>query len=359
MTRIYLDHAATTPLRPEAREAMLRGFELWANPSSPHAEGRAARAALEDARERVKAALQWDGELIFTSGASEAAALALNRSRGGRRLVSAVEHDAVLRAAPDATVLPVGADGALDLEVLRRELNASDTPIVAVQTINSETGNLQDFCEVCDLIDEAGGLSVIDASQGAGKYRFRYPASMVIVSAHKFGGPIGIGALLVSDYALLEPVGGHERGYRRGTENLPGALGMAAALEAGGEPYMGWDCHTLMEQFAAEVRAMGGTWFADRLAAPTGYIHAVAMPGLSGKAQLMRFDLAGISVSQGSACSSGSLHSSHVLRAMGVPEEEAQRTIRVSFGWNTTRDEVERFCEAWLSMARRAGERAA
>src|SRR5690554_8195739 len=113
MSRIYLDHAATTPLRPEAREAMMRGFDSWANPSSPHAEGRAARAALEDARERVKAALQWDGELIFTSGASEAAALALNRSRGGRRLVSAVEHGAVPRAAPDAAVLPVGADGAV------------------------------------------------------------------------------------------------------------------------------------------------------------------------------------------------------------------------------------------------------
>lgn len=359
MNRIYLDHAATTPLRPEAREAMLRGFELWANPSSPHAEGRAARAALENARERIKAALQWDGELIFTSGASEAAALALNRARGGRRMVSAVEHDAVLRAAPDATVLPVGPDGAVDLEVLQRELAASDTPIVAVQTINSETGNLQDFCEIADLVDEAGGMSIIDASQGAGKYRFRYPASMVILSAHKFGGPIGIGALLVSDYALLDPVGGHERGYRRGTENLPGALGMAAALEAGGEPYLNWDCHGLIERFAAEVRTIGGTWFGDRLEAPTGYIHAVAMPGLSGKAQLMRFDLAGISVSQGSACSSGSLHSSHVLQAMGVPEEEAQRTIRISFGWNTTREEVERFCEAWLAMARQAAERVA
>src|SRR5690606_2531048 len=237
MTRIYLDHAATTPLRPEAREAMLRGFEIWANPSSPHADGRAARAALEDARARVKAALNWDGEVIFTSGASEAAALALNRARGGARLVSAVERDAMLRAAPDATVIPVTSDGAVDLGVLRRELAVSDKPIVGIQTINSETGNLQDFCEIADIVDEAGGLSVIDASQGAGKFRFRYPASMVIVSAHKFGGPIGIGALLLSDYALLEPVGGHERGYRRGTENLPGALGMAAALEAGGEPY--------------------------------------------------------------------------------------------------------------------------
>ena len=360
MSRIYLDHAATSPLRPEAREAMLRGFEIWANPSSPHAEGRAARAALEDARERVKAALNWrDGELIFTSGASEAAALALGRARGGRRMVSAVEHDAVLRAAPDATVLPVGADGALDLAVLERELAAGDAPVVAVQTINSETGNCQDFCEVADMVEEAGGIHIVDASQGAGKLNFKYYTNMVIVSAHKFGGPVGIGALLVHDFDLLEPSGGHERGYRRGTENLPGALGMAAALEAGGEPYLNLDDHGLMTQFAAEVRALGGTWFADRLDAPTGFIHAVAMPGLSGKAQLMRFDLAGISVSLGSACSSGSLHASHVLKAMGVPDEEAERTIRVSFGWNTTRDEVERFCEVWLAMAREAAERAA
>jgi cysteine desulfurase len=359
MSRIYLDHAATTPLRPEAREAMLRGFEMWANPSSPHAEGRRARAALEDARERVKAALGWDGEVIFTSGASEAAAIALGRATGGRRMVSAVEHDSVLRAAPDATILPVGPDGALDLEVFARELEASDAPVVAVQIINSETGNQQDFCEIADMVDEVGGISIIDAAQAAGKYRFRYYSSMVIVSAHKFGVPIGVGALLVHDYGLLEPVGGHERGYRRGTENLPGVLGMAAALEAGGEPYGDLETHDLMEAFANEVRAVGGTWFDDRIDAPTGFIHAIAMPGLSGKAQLMRFDLRGISVSQGSACSSGSLHSSHVLKAMGVPDEEAERTIRVSLGWNTTREDVERFCEAWLAMAREGAERAA
>lgn len=358
MTRIYLDHAATTPLRPEAAEAIARGFEIWANPSSPHAEGRAARAALEDARARAKAALGWEGELIFTSGASEAAAIALGRARGGRRVVSAVEHDAILKISPEAAVLPVKPDGALDLDVLRRELLGDDRPIVAVQAINSETGNCQVFGEVSDIVDEAGGMYLIDASQAAGKYRLRYPSSMVVVSAHKFGGPIGVGALLVRDFALLEPSGGHERGYRRGTENLPAALGMAAALEAGGEPYMSWQSGDLMEEFAANVRAVGGTWFGDRLSAPTDYIHAVAMPGLSGKAQLMRLDLQGISVSQGSACSSGSLHASHVLRAMGVPDEEAERTIRISFGWNTRREEVQRFCEVWLDMARKTAERA-
>lgn len=350
--RIYLDHAATTPLRPEARAAMEEGFRLWANPSSPHAEGRKARALLEDARERIKRALGWEGELIFTSGASEAAALALGSARGGRRMVTAVEHDAVIMAAPGAVVLPVGGDGLVDLEVLAQALRGQDTPVVAVQSINSETGAGQDFPEVCDMVDDAGGMSIIDASQSAGKYRFRFHSSMVIVSAHKFGGPIGIGALLVSDYALLEPSGGHERGYRRGTENLPGALGMAAALEAGGESYLQEDVWDATDGFADDVRAAGGTWHADAFDRPTGHIHAIAMPALSATAQVLRFDMAGISVSQGSACSSGTMKRSRVLDALGVEPEVANRTIRVSLGWNTTRAEVERFRDVWLDMAR-------
>lgn len=329
---------------------MEEGFRLWANPSSPHAEGRKARALLEEARERIKAALAWEGELIFTSGASEAAALALGRARGGRRMVSAVEHDSVLQSAPGALVLPVQADGLVDPEALAQALEGEDTPVVAVQSINSETGAGQDFPEVCDMVDEAGGISIIDAAQSAAKYRFRFHSSMVIVSAHKFGGPVGIGALLLADWDLLEPSGGHERGYRRGTENLPGALGMAAALEAGGEPYLeqGWE---LLESLAQEVRALGGAWHADRFDRPTAYIHAIAMPGLSASAQVMRFDMAGISVSQGSACSSGSMRPSRVLEAVGIERELAERTIRVSLGWNTTRAEVQRFCEVWLQMA--------
>jgi len=331
---------------------MEEGFRLWANPSSPHAEGRKARAMLEDARERIKAALGWDGELIFTSGASEAAALALGQARGGRRMVSAVEHDSVIQAAPGAVVLPVGSDGLLDMDVLEQALRGQDTPVVAFQSINSETGAGQDFPEVCDIVDEAGGMSIVDASQSAGKFRFKFHSSMVIVSAHKFGGPIGIGALLLADWDLLEPTGGHERGYRRGTENVPGALGMAAALEAGGEPYMENGAWKLMEDFAAEVRGVGGTWHSDAFDRPTGYINAVAMPGLSAKAQVMRFDMAGISVSQGSACSSGTMKPSRVLEAMGVERDVAERTIRVSLGWNTTREEVQRFREVWLDMAR-------
>ncbi|WP_226700006.1 cysteine desulfurase family protein [Qipengyuania gaetbuli] len=348
--RIYLDHAATTPLRPEARAALEEGFALWANPSSPHAEGRKARAALEDARERVKRALGWLGEVIFTSGASEAAALALGHAQAGARLVSAVEHDAILKAAPDAERLPVRPNGALDLELLTEAVQR-ERPLVAVQQVNSETGNRQDLAAVAGLVHEAGGLLLADCAQSAGKMPLP-PCDMAIVSAHKFGGPIGIGALLVRDYAMLEPAGGQERGYRRGTENLPGALGMAAALEACGDPYLDPAILAPLDQLAQDCRDLGGTWLSDRLSDLTPYIRAIAMPKMSGSAQVMRFDMAGISVSQGSACSSGTMKTSHVLQAMQVEPEVADRTIRASFGWNTTAVEVERFSEVWLELAK-------
>ena len=329
---------------------MDEGFAIWANPSSPHAEGRKARAALEDARERIRAALGWNGELIFTSGASEAAALALHHAQAGARLVSAVEHDAVLQAVPDAERLPVGPDGALDLEVLREAVQR-ERPLVAVQQVNSETGNRQDMEAIGGLIDDAGGVLMADCAQSAGKMPLP-PCDMAVLSAHKFGGPIGIGALLVADYAMLRPTSGHERGYRRGTENLPGALGMAAAIEAAGDPYVAPDVLEPLDQLAREARASGGTWLSDRLSGPTSYIRAIAMPNMSATAQVMRFDMAGIAVSQGSACSSGTMKTSHVMEAMQVEPEIAANTIRVSVGWSTTRVEVERFAETWIELAK-------
>jgi len=369
MSRIYLDHAATTPLRPEAAEAMRRGFEIWANPSSPHAEGRKARAALEDARERVKTALGWDGEVIFTSGASEAAALAFNAaqvvgerfSRRGEQIVDRlaleIEHEAILQAAH--TPIGVNADGSYCRDSAEIDLITCYPAIMAVQHVNSETGNRQDIRSISPLAHEFDGLLLVDCAQSAGKFSFPIEADLAILSAHKFGGPIGVGALLVRDFAMLKPAGGQERGYRRGTENLPATLGMAAALETCAQPYIDPAVLAPLDDFAEEVRAVGGVWLSDQLSAPTPYIRAVAMPGLSGSAQLMRFDMLGISLSQGSACSSGTLHASHVLKAMGLDDDMASRTIRVSFGWNTTRAEVEHFCEAWLEMAREGAGRAA
>ena len=347
--RIYLDHAATTPLRPEAQAAMEEGHALWANPSSPHAEGRKARAALEDARERVKAALGWDGEVIFTSGASEGAALALGQAAAGARLVSAVEHDAIMQAAPTAERLQVRTDGALDLEILTEAVQR-ERPLVAVQHINSETGNRQDMSAISAIVRDAGGLLLADCAQSAGKLKLP-PCDMAIVSAHKFGGPVGVGALLVREYAMLEPSGGQERGYRRGTENLPGVLGMTAALEACGEPYFDPAVLTALDQLAGEVRSRGGVWLADIFSHPTPYVSALSMPGMGASAQVMRFDMAGVAVSQGSACSSGTMKVSRVLEAMQLDPAIAANTIRVSTGWPTTARELERFAENWTSLA--------
>ncbi|MXO60189.1 aminotransferase class V-fold PLP-dependent enzyme [Altererythrobacter salegens] len=359
MTRIYLDHAATTPLRPEAREAMLRGFDIWANPSSPHAEGRKARAALEDARERVKATLGWEGEVIFTGGATGAALIGLGCSQVERLCASTVEHDAVRRG--EGTLdfdLPVRSDGAVDTRLLPVALDDQPT-LVAVQQVNSETGNRQDLAAVSAGLAGKNAMLLVDCAQGAGKFALPREADMAIVSAHKFGGPIGVGALLVREYGLLFATGGQERGYRRGTENLPDILGMAAALEACNDPYIDPGVLEPLDAFAAEVRAIGGDWLSDRLSDPTPYIRALAMPNMTGTAQVMRFDMAGIDVSQGSACSSGTMKTSHVLKALGLGDDLAGRTIRVSFGWSTSRAEVERFCETWLAMAREAAEGAA
>lgn len=329
---------------------MQEGFAHWANASSPHSAGRRAKAMLEDARARVKAMLDWDGEVIFTSGASEAATLALTRAKAGARLVSAVEHDAILAAAPQAERLPVLPDGRVDPGILRSAVDL-ERPLVAIQTVNSETGAMQDMDEVAEIVHDAGGLLVADASQSAGRLPIPALADMVVVSAHKLGGPIGIGALLLRDFGLLEPSGGHERGYRRGTENMPAALGFAAALEAG-ERWLDPEVEDALALLLPEtVASGGGEMLADRLWQTVPHIAAIAMPGMSAQAQLMRFDMGGIAVSQGSACSSGTMKSSPVLKALGLDEDIAARTIRASFGWTTTRADVERFCEVWLELA--------
>nr|WP_086608021.1 aminotransferase class V-fold PLP-dependent enzyme [Erythrobacter donghaensis] len=349
--RVYLDHAATSPLRPEARAAMEEGFRLWANPSSPHAEGRRARAALEDARERIKRALGWEGELIFTSGASEALWIALNRAKAKRRIVSAVEHDAVFRAAPDATVIPIPPSGAEpDRDALAEALGEGEA-VFALQSLNSETGTQllhakwEHSLSLAWQVREAGGLLLADCSQSAGKMALP-EADMIVASAHKFGGPIGIGALLVRDFAMLEPGGGHERGYRHGTENLPGAMGMAAALDAGGlESWATSEAERLDFRQAIWAAGEGMT-----MGPQCSHIMAVAHPTMSAQALLIRLDGQGFAVSAGSACSSGTLKKSRVLDAFGVPDDVAARTIRVSLGWSTTPEELERFADAWASL---------
>ncbi len=356
MTRIYLDHAATTPIRPEAAEAVREGFAIWANPSSPHAEGRAARAALEEARGRIKAAFGWDGEVIFTSGASEALAIGLGRAKADRRLVSAVEHDAVFRAAPDAEILPLGTDdngcAQLDGDALAAALARPGRAIVAVQSVNSETGTVlipHEGTPALAQVRESGGLFLADCSQSAGRVPIP-DADMVVVSAHKLGGPIGIGALLVRDFAMLEPSGGHERGYRAGTENLPGALGFAAALEAGG--IESWPtCYPDRYDFKDLLDHNGEVL---RFGAQCSHVLAVASERISAAALVIKLDAMGFAISAGSACASGTLKQSRALAAFGVEPEVAARTVRVSVGWNTTLSELEAFADAWQEATAKA-----
>lgn len=347
--RLYLDHAATTPLLPAARSAMADALARWANPSSPHAEGRAARAALEDARRRIGTALGFGGSIIFTSGATEAIDIVLRRAKAASRAMSAVEHDAVRRAAPDAAILSVDADGQVDA--------ASIPPgaLVAVQAVNNETGVIQPLDAVVARVRDAGGLLLADCAQSAGKLVLP-DADFIAISAHKLGGPPGIGALLVRDLAMLAPCGGQEQGYRGGTENLPAAMAFAAAVEAKAD----WLDHAgaLREHLDAGIRAAGGIVVADgapRL--PT--IASYHMPGVAATAQLIRFDLAGIAVSAGSACSSGSLKPSHVLAAMGWDETSAREVVRISFGPDSDRAGIDRAMSEWRAIAGAARARAA
>jgi cysteine desulfurase len=342
--RIYLDHAATTPLLPAAREAMQAALATWHNPSSPHAEGRRARALLEEARARIAAILAWNGEIIFTSGASEALAIALTRAAAGPRYLSAVEHEALARAAPEAERINVDADGIVALANL-----SGERPLVAVQHANNETGVLQPLDQIATEVRSLGGLLLADCAQTAGKLPLP-EADFIALSAHKFGGPPGVGALLVRDLSLLEAVGGQEKGYRYGTENLPGVLGMAAALEAG-NVWMGRAAE-LRTRLERALSAAGGEVVAQgvpRIATIGSY----RMVGVSSEAQLIHFDIGGVAVSMGSACSSGSLKHGHALAAMGWDPKAAGEVIRVSFGRDSNGAEVDRFVTLWSDLANR------
>ena len=358
--RVYLDHNATAPLRPQAKAAALEALALAANPSSVHAEGRRARALVEDARRQVASLVGSSAErVVFTSGATEAAHLALSPDTfaDGRRgfdrlLVGATEHAAVLhgpRFGGDAIeTVPVSAAGGLDLAALSSALARGGRAMVAVQAANNETGVLQPMDDIAALAWKHDGVVVCDAVQAAGRIACNaVPADVLLLSAHKLGGLAGAGAVvMLSDRVGLGAAvlrgGGQERGFRAGTENVAAIVAFGAAAEAASGLAEASLMAALRDRFEAgllriapDAELFGGD--APRLPNTSAF----AVPGLRAETLLMSLDLAGIAVSSGSACASGKVGRSHVLEAMGVKPDLRAGALRVSFGWSSTEADVE------------------
>ena len=355
--RIYLDHAATTPILPQAREALAAAMEHWANPSSPHADGRKARALLEQARETIKETLNWRHDVIFTSGASEAVQIVAQRGRPADRAVGATEHSIVPHEfGAGARQVPVHGSGLIDLDALK-DILAEGPAIVGVQQVNNETGVIQPLEEIAAVVRGAGSLLLADCAQSAGKIPLP-DADFIAISAHKLGGPPGIGALLVKDLGTLEPSGGQEKGYRRGTQDVPAAAGFAAALESRAFADAMPRLAQLRSRLDEGIRASGGVIIAEE-SPRIANIGAVAFPGANQASLLVQCDLAGFAVSAGSACSSGKMEESKVLAAMGVAPEIASAFLRVSFGPETSGADVDAFLTEWHRVVQRQGARAA
>jgi len=334
---------------------MARGFAGWANPSSPHFEGRAARALLEEARSAIADALEWRHDVIFTSGASEAVEIAASRARIALRAHGATEHAIVPYAmGGESQVIAVRRDGLIDEEALDAVL-AGGPALVAIQQVNNETGVIQPLDRLAPKIRAAGSLLLADCAQSAGKLPLP-DADLIAACAHKLGGPPGIGVLLVRDLATLEPSGGQEKGYRRGTQDMPAALAFAAALTA--KPYDMQRLSALRQRLEAALREAGGVIIAEE-APRIATIGSVALPGASNASLLVQLDLAGIAVSAGSACSSGKMKASDVMSAMNLPPELAGSFVRVSFGPSTSEADVDRFVAEWRKIAARAKTQAA
>ncbi|MBK5911619.1 hypothetical protein CCR85_08970 [Rhodothalassium salexigens] len=378
-TRVYLDYNATAPLRPEAARAMTALFDAAAgagtNPSSVHADGRAARKRLEDARAGVAALVgAKPADLVFVSGATEANNWVVARAPVDGLAVSAIEHDSVLapararaaadglplvEIAPDAdgVVTPAAVAAALD-ELAGR---GAHRPLVSVMLANNEVGTIQPVAEIAAQARARGALVHTDAVQAAGKCPVDMAAlgvDALSLSAHKIGGPPGVGALALRAGLALDPLiagGGQERRYRSGTENLPGIVGFAAAAEAAAA---GLDAMAglgaLRDRLeAAVVETAPEAVVFGQGAARLANTSAFAVPGLKAETLMMHMDLAGVSVGSGSACSSGKVSPSHVLAAMGADADLCAGAVRISLGWATTDADVDRAAAAWRALYRR------
>lgn len=370
--RVYLDWNATTPLRPEARQAMAAAWDMAGNPSSVHAEGRQARRLLENARGAIASAVgARPQDVVFTSGGTEANALALTpgvrRSAGQparRLLVSAIEHTSVLsggRFSPEAiATIEVTGSGLVDVGHLRTLLADGPPALVSVMLANNETGAIQPIREVAEIVHEAGGLLHVDAIQALGKIPFdirSMGADLITLSAHKIGGPKGVGALVLAEEVQgLEPLlrgGGQELGRRAGTENVAGiaAFGAAATAAMAALEADAARLGLLRERLEKGLMQTPGmtVFSANTPRLPNTTLFTVA--GLKAETAVIGFDLSGIAVSSGSACSSGKVQASHVLAAMGVGRDLAQGAVRFSLGWSTSETDIDLAVQAWRKLA--------
>ena len=370
--RIYLDWNATAPLRREAREAMAAAWELNGNPSSVHAEGRHARRLVEEARAGVARAVgALPRNVVFTSGGTEANALALTpglRRDSGlpveRLLVSAIEHASVLAGGrfPAQAIGTIGVTGSglLDLDRLRALLQSGPPALVSVMLANNETGAVQPVAEASEIVHAAGGLLHVDAIQAFGKISFYINdlnADLITVSGHKIGGPKGVGAVVLAEGVRgLEPLlrgGGQELGRRAGTENVAGIAGFGAAVKAAMDSLQNDAIRfeNLRNRLETGLRQTRGAivFSGDVPRLPNTTLFMV--PGMRAETAVIGFDLEGIAVSSGSACSSGKVQPSHVLKAMGFDPEIAQGAVRLSLGWSTSSADIDRCLEAWRKLA--------
>ncbi len=370
--RVYLDWNATTPLRPEAREAMAAAWDFCGNPSSVHAEGRQARRLVEEARAAVAGVVgALPRNVVFTSGGTEANALALTPGlrRGSglpveRLLVSAIEHASVLAGGrfPTEAIGTIGVTsaGLLDLDRLRAMLEGGPPALVSVMLANNETGAVQPVAEAAGIVHAAGGLLQVDAIQALGKIPFDIKAlnaDLVTVSGHKIGGPKGVGAVALAEGVRgLEPWlrgGGQELGHRAGTENVAGIAGFGAAAKAtmGARESDAIRLESLRNRLERGLRETTGAivFSGDVPRLPNTTLFTV--PGLKAETAVIGFDLEGIAVSSGSACSSGKVQPSHVLKAMGFGPEIAEGAVRLSLGWSTSPADIDSCLKAWRKLA--------
>ena len=361
---VYMDHNATAPLRAEAREAILRTLDLGGNPSSVHSAGRKAKRVVEDAREQVRVAVNAPktAQVIFTSCGTEANTLALNGVVNARVLCGAAEHASVLKARSDVEKTPVDGNGKVDLGHLQSLLSNGDgNAVVSVMMANNETGVLQNIKDIAHLTHRFGALLHVDAVQAFGKIDVDFVAlgvDMMSLSAHKIGGPTGVGALISSKDVKLIPSnagGGQEGGLRGGTENVSGLAGFGVAAGLAVAQLSEMDAVKAMrdhlEQRILEIAPKAVIFGAEVDRLPNTSF--VALAGVLAESQLMAMDLAGVCVSAGSACSSGKSLASTTLAAMSVPENLAKSAIRISLGHSNVKEDIESFLSVWKDLYER------